>query len=283
MSCDIATALRDAATQLAATSDTARLDAELLMAHALGLTRSDMLLRHMREPAPEGFAALVERRAAHEPIAHITGEQEFYGRSFAVTPDTLVPRGDSECVVDAALEAVPDARSIIDLGTGTGCLLLTLLAERPQATGVGVERSDRARAVAVGNARALGLSGRADMVARDWTRDGWRDGLGRFDLVISNPPYVEAEAALQPDVRDYEPGEALFAGPDGLEDYRLLVPQLPALLLPGGVAVLEIGAAQDVAVTQLAVDAGFAVTLRRDLGGRPRALVLRHGDARPGN
>lgn len=271
---DVASALRQAANQLAATSDTARLDAELLMAHALGVTRSDMLLRHMRDPAPEGFAGLVERRMAHEPVAHIVGEQEFYGRRFIVTPDTLIPRGDSEAVVEAALETCPTPRTVLDLGTGTGCLLLTVLAECPAATGVGVERSNNARAVAVANARALGLLDRADMVDRDWTKPGWREGLGRFDLVLSNPPYVEAGADLDPSVRAHEPGEALFAGPDGLDDYRRLVPQLPDLLTQGGVAVLEIGATQADAVGALAEGAGFAVALRHDLANRPRALIL---------
>ena len=270
----VGAAVRAAADQLAAVSDTARLDAELLMAHALGITRSGLLLRHMRDPAPDSFAALVERRMAHEPVAHIVGEQEFYGRSFTVTPDTLIPRGDSEAVVEAALEACPKPRTVLDLGTGTGCLLLTVLAECPAATGMGVERSNKARAVAVANARALGLSDRADMVGRDWTKAGWRDGLGRFDLVLSNPPYVEEDADLAPSVRAHEPGEALFAGPDGLDDYRLLIPQLPDLLTEGGVAVLEIGATQADAVSSLAEKAGFAVGLRRDLAKRPRALIL---------
>ncbi|GGD63129.1 peptide chain release factor N(5)-glutamine methyltransferase [Erythrobacter arachoides] len=271
----VAEGIREAAARLAATSDTARLDAELLMAHALGVSRSDLLLRCMADPAPADFAALVERRAGHEPVAHILGTQDFYGRPFRVTPDVLIPRGDSECVVEAALAAAPLARRVLDLGTGSGALLLTLLAELPQAAGIGIDASAPALAVAEENAAALGLAGRAEMRPGDWTLPGWADGFGVFGLVIANPPYVEDCAELSPDVRDHEPASALFAGPEGLDDYRVLVPQLAALLAPGGVAVLEIGHLQARVVGRIADDAGFAVTIHRDLAGRDRALVLR--------
>ena len=271
----IAAALRAAAERLAGTSDTARLDAEVLMAHALGVSRSDVLLRHMGDAAPPGFEDLVERRAGHEPVAYITGTQEFYGRSFHVTSDVLIPRADSEAVVEAALEAVPSAGRFLDCGVGSGALLLTLMAERPGAEGVGIDRSEAALAVAAANARALGLT--AGLERRDWTRPGWSEGLGRFSLVIANPPYVEAGAELDPDVARWEPAGALFAGADGLDDYRILGPQLPALLAEGGVAVLEIGATQADAVAAIARAAGFAAELCRDLGGRPRALILRLG------
>lgn len=270
-------AIRDAASRLQATSDTARLDAELLMAHTLGVSRSDMLLRHMQDDAPTGFDALVDRRAAHEPVAHIIGTQEFYGRPFRVSRDVLIPRGDSEAVIEAALAAAPAARRVLDCGTGSGALLLTLLAELPDASGLGVERSDPARAIAIANAAGLGLADRASIIASDWTSAGWADDLGKFDLVIANPPYVEVEAKLDPDVRDFEPAEALFAGPDGLDDYRILIPQLPALLTAGGVAVLEIGASQSAQVTDIAEKSGFSADVRPDLGGRDRALVLRLG------
>ncbi|WP_169747304.1 peptide chain release factor N(5)-glutamine methyltransferase [Aurantiacibacter luteus] len=268
-------AIREAAQRLAATSDTARLDAELLMAHALGVSRSDMLLRCMADPAPAAFAALVERRAGHEPVAHILGSQEFFGRPFAVTPNVLIPRGDSESVVEAALAAAPGARRVLDLGTGSGALLLTLLAELPEASGVGIDASAPALQVAQANAEALGLAGRADLRPGDWTMPGWADGLGRFDLVIANPPYVEDDAELSPDVRDHEPAGALFAGPEGLDDYRVLVPRLPALLVPGGVAVLEIGHRQARAVSEIAAQASFVASVHPDLAGRDRALVLR--------
>ncbi len=270
----VAAALREAAVRLAETSDTARLDAELLMAHLLGVSRSDLLLRHMQADEPPEFAALVDRRRGHEPLAYITGTQEFFGRPFRVSPAVLIPRADSESVVLAALEAAPAPARVLDCGTGSGALLLTVLAECPAATGVGIDRSPGALAGARSNADALGLSDRAQLVMADWHEDGWSDGLGQFDLILANPPYVEAGALLDPDVRSFEPGEALFAGPEGLDDYRVLIPQLPALLAPGGVAVLEIGHTQAPAVSAIATGAGFTSTCRHDLAGRPRALVL---------
>lgn len=246
----------------------------MLMAHALGATRSTMLLRHMRDPAPAAFEPMMARRLTDEPVAHILGETEFYGRRFKVTPDVLIPRADSEATLLAALAACPAPARILDCGTGSGCLLLSLLAERPQASGVGIDRSEAALAVAADNARALGLDARAAFAVADWDRAAWAAALGSFDLVIANPPYVEDEAELDRSVRDHEPAGALFAGADGLDAYRVLVPQLPALLAPGGVAVLEIGHRQGEAVATLAAAAGFAAALRRDLGGRPRAMIL---------
>lgn len=271
----VADATRAAAERLAATSDTARLDAELLMAHALGISRSEMLLRALRDPAPASFAALIKRRAGHEPVAYITGTAEFYGLTLAVTPATLIPRGDSETLVDAALEIVGDPGRVIDLGTGSGALVLALLANRTGWQGVGVDASAPALAVAAGNAAALGLAERSDWLHRDWHVPGWAEGLGRFDLVLCNPPYVEADAALDRQVRDHEPASALFAGPEGLDDYRVLIPQLGKLLAPGGIAIFEIGANQAASVSAIAIAAGFAVELRHDLAGRPRALVFR--------
>ncbi len=268
-------ALREAARRLEAISDTARLDAEVLMAHALGVSRSDLLLRRMAEEAPGGFAALVARRSRHEPVAYIVGSQEFYGREFAVTPDVLIPRADSETTLEAALEVAPGARRVLDCGIGSGALLLSFLAERPEARGVGLDRSPAALAVAGRNA---GVSGRSRGVA-SWSNEtglapAGPTGSGTFDLVIANPPYVEAAADLDASVRDFEPSGALFAGPEGLDDYRVLLPHLPALLNPGGVAVLEIGAAQAEAVSAIAAAAGFSAVLRKDLAGRPRSLIL---------
>lgn len=272
----VAQALREAAERLAGTSDTARLDAELLMAHALGVTRSDLLLRHQRDATPPAFTALVERRLAHEPVAYITGHQEFFGLPFHVTSDVLIPRGDSEVLVEAALAARPDARRVLDCGTGSGALLLAVLAHLPEARGVGIDRSDGARAVAQGNAEALGLASRANLLLADWDRPGWATDLdGPFDLILANPPYVEEDARLSPSVRAHEPAGALFAGADGLEAYRVLVPQLAGLLAPGGAAIVEIGATQGDAVTALAQDSGFAVQRHRDLAGRDRALELK--------
>lgn len=267
-------AIRAAAERLAPVSDTARLDAELLMAHLFGVSRSELLLRHMRDPEPPGFAALIDRRAGHEPVAYITGRQEFYGLPFIVTPATLIPRGDSETLVEAALAAKPDALRLLDLGTGSGALLLAVLAYLRQAQGIGVDRSEAALEVARANAEALGLRPQARFVAGDWHAAGWTEGLGTFDLILCNPPYVEADAALDPQVRDFEPHTALFAGPEGLDDYRVLIPQLRALMNQGAVAVLEIGANQADAVAALAGAAGFTTRLHRDLAGRARALVL---------
>ena len=270
----IAEALREAAAALAATSDTARLDAELLMAHALGVTRSDLLLRHMTDLAPVNFTPLLNRRLAHEPVAYILGTQDFRGLSFLVTPAVLIPRGDSEVLVEASLAARPDARRVLDCGTGTGALLLAVLAELPDASGVGIDCSLGALAVAAANAARLGLAERAEMIRADWHEAGWSDGLGRFDLILANPPYVETDAELAASVRAHEPAGALFAGAEGLDDYRVLIPQLPALLAPAGVALVEIGATQAEAVTAIAQAAGFTATLHRDLAGRPRVLGL---------
>ncbi len=272
----VADAIRAATELLGSRTDSARLDAELLMAEALGVRRSDLFLRHMRDPAPAAFAELVARRAAHEPVAYIRGHQEFFGLPFMVTPDVLIPRGDSETLVEAALAARPDAVKVLDCGTGSGALLLALLNELPQARGIGIDRSEPAVAVARANATRLGLGERARMIRADWHAAGWeRDLGGPFDLILANPPYVEDDAALDPTVRDHEPAGALFAGPDGLDDYRVLVPQLPALIADQGVALVEIGYTQADAVTAIGAAAGLSALLHKDLGGRPRVLEFK--------
>lgn len=270
----VAEAIRAAAGRMTG-SDTARLDAELLMAHALGMSRSDMLVRAMREDAPEGYEALIERRLDHEPIAYIVGWQEFYGRDFAVAPGVLIPRGDSETLVDAALELAPQAERVLDLGTGSGALLVTALLELDRAHGIGIDASPTAVAIAEANAQAHGLIGaRARFLERSWHDDGWAHDLGRFDLVLCNPPYVEEDAPLEPQVRDHEPAEALFAGAEGLDDYRALIPQLGKLLSPDGIAIFEIGHTQVEAVEAIGASHGFVTQMRRDLAKRPRAIVL---------
>ena len=274
----IADAIRAAAERLSATSDTARLDAELLMAHVLGVSRSQLLLLRMRDeaaPHAAGFDRLVERRAGHEPVAHLLGVQEFFGLEFAVTPDTLIPRGDSETIVQAALDCAAQDARVLDMGTGSGALLLAFLYERPDAKGLGIDASAAALAVASANGQRLGLAERAQFVQANWLESGWAHDLGRFDLVLCNPPYVESDANLDPDVREFEPATALFAGPEGLDDYRAIVPQLGKLLVPGGVAIFEIGAGQAEAVGAIASESGFAAETRRDLADRPRALILR--------
>ena len=268
--------LRSAAAALAATSDTPRLDAELLMAHALGVSRSELLLRQLNAAVPSEFSALIARRLNHEPVAYILGHQEFHGLEFLVNSAVLIPRGDSEVLVEAALAGMPDARSVLDCGTGSGALLLAVLAELPAAQGVGIDRSQGALAVAAANAARLGLTARARLLHADWEMPGWQEALGGpFDLILANPPYVEDAAELAPSVRAHEPAGALFAGADGLEAYRILVPQLPGLLAAGGVVLLEIGAAQADPVGAIARAAGFAVSLHRDLAGRPRVLELK--------
>ena len=271
----VALAIREAAEVLASVSDTPRLDAELLMAHVLGLTRTQMLLGAMQIPVPAGIASLVVRRLKYEPVAYILGTQDFFGRAFMVEPGVLIPRADSETIVAAALEMCPAPRQVLDCGVGSGALLLTVLAERPGANGVGIDRSPVAIEIAARNAAALGLAGEVAMRLADWSAPGWAADLGTFDLILANPPYVEDAAQLEPQVRDHEPAEALFAGPDGLDAYRVLIPQLPGLLEPDGVAVIEIGATQAAAVTALAQVAGFAATLHRDLAWRPRSLSLK--------
>lgn len=270
----VAEAIRDAATRLSPASDTARLDAEVLMAHALGCSRSDLLLRHMTCAAPASFAPLVERRMAHEPVAYIVGAQEFYGLELAVSSAVLIPRGDSETLIEAARESLDESppRRILDLGTGSGALLLAALSIWPEAEGIGVDRSPDALAVATANGRRHALTARFRQ--RDWTQAGWEDGLGTFDLVLANPPYVEDAADLAPSVRAHEPAGALFAGPDGLDDYRLLIPQLAGLLVPAGIAMVEIGWTQDAAVMALAEASGMTAKLHRDLAGRPRAVEM---------
>jgi release factor glutamine methyltransferase len=303
-------AIREAAEALVGKSDTARLDAELLMAHLLGVTRSDLLMRHMRDEVSEGYARLIVRRMRGEPVAYIIGTQDFYGHTLRVTPEVLIPRGDSEVLVEAAVKARPDAKRVLDCGTGSGALLLAVLHELPQAEGVGVDSSFPAILVAIENAERVGINhppdpieteqfverlkrdgidtgigtlayapeGRASFKCLDWRKRGWRKFLGQFDLILANPPYVEEAAELDASVRDHEPAGALFSGPEGLDDYRVLVPQLAGLLAPGGAAFVEIGYQQADPVTAIARSAGLSATLHRDLAGRPRVLELVHCD-----
>ena len=267
-------AIADAARRLRDTSDTPRLDAELLMAHALGEERGAMLLGGLDRPAPPGFAALVERRARREPVAYIVGAREFWGLSLRVTPDVLIPRPDSETLLEAAVQHFRGRGGparVLDLGTGSGALLLAALDEWPRSQGLGIDRSAAALAVAKANAAALGFGDRARFRSLDWERDPIAE---RFDLILCNPPYVEAGAALAPDVAEWEPPGALFAGTDGLDAYRALAPRLAGWLAPGGLACLELGQGQADAVAALFAGAGLAIGTRRDLAGIPRCLLL---------
>jgi len=268
----VGAALSSAARRLADISDTPRLDAELLMAHALGVERGALLLDPARFGAPDDFGGLVERRMAHEPIAYIVGYRDFWTIRLAVGPGVLIPRPDSETLIEAAVQYFGAAgpKRILDLGTGPGTLLLAALAEWPAATGLGIDAGEAALSFARANADALNLADRAAFRTGDWA-----DGVeGPFDLILCNPPYIADSEELMPDVADHEPSGALFAGADGLGDYRRIVPDLPRLLAPDGLAVLEIGHRQRISVSGLAEAAGFAVACKQDLGGRDRALLL---------
>lgn len=265
-------ALRDAALRLAAVSETARLDAELLMAHALGVSREAVLLAHGRAETPPAFEVFLARRLAHEPVAYILGRRDFWTIELEVGPGVLVPRPDSETLIEAAVAhfGSQGPARVLDLGTGPGTLLLAALAEWPDARGLGVDRSDAALTYARRNAERLGLAGRAELRLGDWS-----EGIdGRFDLVLCNPPYIEADAALPADVAKWEPPEALYAGPDGLDDYRRLAPEIARLLAPGGIACIEIGVGQDAAVIALFEYRGFTVSSLKDLNGINRCLIL---------
>ena len=252
-------------------SATPRLDAELLMAHALGVDRNALLL-DLDRPMPPSFAALVERRAAAEPVAYIVGERGFWSIDLAVGPGALVPRADSEILIEAARDhfAMRAPTTILDLGTGPGTLLLAALDEWRDATGVGIDRSPVALGYAQRNAATLGMAARVD-----WRIGDWAAGVEtRFDLILANPPYIATDEMLAREVVAYEPAEALFAGADGLAAYRAIVPDLPRLIAPGGAAAIEIGHRQAAAVGTLVEAAGLRAVLHRDLGGRDRCLLV---------
>lgn len=264
------------ATARLAGSDTPRLDAELLLAHALGISRETLLLTLADRNAPPGFDVLVGRREAGEPLAYITGSRAFWTIEIGVGPGVLVPRADSETLIEAAT-AHFGARGpgrVLDLGTGPGTLLLAALDEWPDATGVGIDASQAALDYATRNAERLGMAERARFQSGGWAGTG-----ERFDLVLCNPPYIGTQEAVGAGVREHEPAEALFAGPDGLDDYRRIAPLLPGQLARGGVACVEIGWRQADAVGALFRAAGLAVAVRQDLGGRDRCLVLTAGGA----
>jgi len=266
-------ALRRGAVRLAAAGvESARLDARLLLGFAEGIEQAALIADPARVVDDARFEALIARRSAREPVAYIVGRQEFWSLSFRVSPATLIPRADSEAVVEAALATFAAGR-VLDLGTGTGCLLLAILHERRAAWGVGVDASPAAAWLAAENARALGIGERAMFLAGDWDAPLG----GRFELVVANPPYVGTGELphLAPEVACWEPHLALEAGADGLRAYRALLPRLPMLLAPGGLAVLEVGAGQATAVSGIAGECGLAVlAARADLGGVIRALTF---------
>lgn len=261
--------------------DTPELDARVLVGHALGLDHAALVAQSRRVLSTDearAVSALAARRLAREPVARIVGHKEFWGLPLTLNADTLLPRPETETVVEAALAAADAghlrsrAGRIADLGTGTGALLLALLSELPGAFGVGTDISSAALDCARGNAQALGLGGRAAFVACDYGNAL----AGGIDLLVSNPPYVARGdiATLQPEVRDFDPRRALDGGPDGLDGYRAIAADAPRLLAPGGIVVVELGHGQADAVTALFAAAGLAPkAVKNDISGVARALI----------
>jgi release factor glutamine methyltransferase len=268
----------------AAGLDSPGADARLIAAHALGVQPLDLTLR-ADEPlgaeAASRLEALARRRLAREPVDRILGVREFWGLPFRLSRDTLSPRPDTETLVAAALRHAPDARRILDLGTGSGCILTALLHERPGAWGLGTDRSPGALAAARENARLNGVGARAAFAAGDWGAAL----AGPFDLVVSNPPYIASGVVptLDEEVRRHDPAAALDGGEDGLDAYRAILADAPHLLGEGGILALEIGYDQEEALRALAAAGGFEVAeVARDLAGHPRAVVLRAAPSGPG-
>ncbi len=273
-----ADALREAAQELSRTSDTPRLDAELLIAHALGISRDQLLLDLPNLDAPDQFVSLVARRQQSEPVAHIIGKKEFWGLDFQVSSDVLIPRPDSELIIEQTVQlfAGNQPQNILDLGTGSGALLLATLHEFRRADGVGIDASADALQIAHNNADVQELSDRTKFLLVDWTQTDWTEQAGSgYDLILANPPYVAENAELSPDVAKYEPHQALFAGQDGLDDYKIIIPALVELLAPDGTALLEIGFDQRESVSKIATENGYIIDYKQDLGGNDRLLILR--------
>lgn len=256
----------------------ARQEARWLVAGLMDIEPGELIARD-RDEAPAGFAAqldaLLKRRAEGEPLAHLIGNTEFYGRIFKTDARALIPRDDSECVVELALEQMPsdEAPSIADLGTGSGCLLISLLAAHPWAKGTGVDLSADALSLARENAVLNSVGGRANFIKGGWS--DWQ-GWSEADLIISNPPYIASDIieTLDRDVRDYEPRLALDGGPDGLAAYREIIALGAEKMKPGAWLVLEIGYDQKAAVTALLEATDWTGILhRKDLGGNDRAIA----------
>ena len=263
---------------------TPELDARLLLCHAAGLSHEAYVAGAGGPVQPATlarFGTAIDRRLKREPVARITGTREFYGRGFTIAPPALDPRPDTETLIEAALAVVErrgwrdQTLSLLDLGTGTGCILVTLLAELPRAQGLGTDLSPSALALAAANAVRLGVGSRAAFMAADWL-----DGIaGKFDLVLSNPPYLASGeiAGLAPEVAAYDPMLALDGGPDGLDAYRRIAAGAPAVLAEGGRLLVEIGAGQAAQVSDIFRAAGLKLdpsqAIGRDLAGRPRVVA----------
>jgi release factor glutamine methyltransferase len=275
----VAAAIDETAKRLAAAGiEEARREARLLLAEATGWEVASIVAhpeRELNERQADGLAELLRRRVAREPLSRILGWREFWSLRFALGPDTLDPRPDSETLIEAALALVGRNRtlSVLDLGTGSGCLLLAFLNEVPNARGLGIDLSQGAIAMAEANARSLGLAGRVRFRLGDWGTDLPE----QFDLVLCNPPYIpEGDiAGLAPEVARFDPLLALAGGSDGLDAYRRLSDELPRLLLPGGSAIVEIGAGQAPAAAAILAAGGLVPSgSRADLAGTVRCLIL---------
>lgn len=274
--------MRDASQRLAAAGiEGAARDARLLLAQALGIEPVDVIMRETDAVDATGlaaFEALVARREAGEPVSRIRGWREFHGHRFAITPDVLDPRPETELLVEEGIKRLPEGGRVIDLGVGSGCILLSVLAARADASGMGVDLSSAAVEVARGNADALKLASRAQIIKRSFA-----EGQGEwFDLALSNPPYISrAEVAtLAPDVRDHDPAMALSPGDDALAAYRAILAGMPAWLKPGGWIGFEVGAGQSADVSRLMHEAGLGdIEVFDDLARIPRALFGRRAPA----
>ncbi|QIK78816.1 peptide chain release factor N(5)-glutamine methyltransferase [Sphingomonas piscis] len=268
-----ARALSEAARKISDSSDTARLDAELLLAEALGIDRDRLLLSPPERDVPDRFWTMVERRTAGEPMSYITGRRAFWNVELHVGPGVLIPRPDTEVLITSALEhfeGTAGPARILDLGTGPGTLLLAALDIWPKATGLGIDQSRRAMSYAAANARRLGLEPRAE-----FRLGNWADGVDEvFDLVLCNPPYVPEQAVTGPGVKEHEPHEALFAGPDGLDCIRAVAPDFPSLIARAGLGAVEIGFDQGGPASEILARDGLRARLAQDLGGRDRAVLL---------
>ncbi|NVJ91416.1 MAG: peptide chain release factor N(5)-glutamine methyltransferase [Methylocystaceae bacterium] len=260
--------------------DNVRFEARLLMCHVLKVDTSILVAYPERDVSSEDFVQienLLQRREQREPLSQILGEREFWSLPFKVNRHTLTPRPDSETLIEAVLTHVPDVAqklSVLDLGVGSGCLLLSILSEYKNATGLGVDISPAALDVALQNAQNLGLAARCH-----FQQGNWAEGIGGpFDLILSNPPYIPLrdKETLDPEVKDYEPATALFSGEDGLEDYRCLAEVLPQLLNSDGLAVLEQGIGQALDVAEIMRNHGLMVIDQpKDLAGVERCTVIR--------
>lgn len=270
--------MREAAGRLAELGvEGAPRDVRLLLAHALGVEPVDVILRETDAVDPVALTAFenfIQRRVNGEPVSRIRGWRDFYGRRFIVTPDVLDPRPETELLVEQGLAGLPAGGRVLDLGVGSGCILLSVLAERSDASGVGVDLSSQAISVAKRNAQALGVADRVSFI-----EGGWGAPLdGAFDLVLSNPPYIpEGDiAGLAVDVREYDPRMALTPGSDGLDPYRAILAAMPVWLKPGGCIGFEFGIEQAASVTMLMQQVGLSdIAIHRDLAGIERAAFGR--------